>query len=288
MIKIKEAGTLITKTYKNWIANDPFQLSAAVSYYALFSFPALLIIIIQTAGLFYDRSEIKNKILLEIGSVLGKDSADSIQTIIKNAVVEDQTTFAFIVGIATLLYGATGLFIALQKSLNTIWEVPHSKTVGFFKMIKNRLFSLSLVLIIGFLLLISMVVTTIISGISNWIEANFSDFLLRIIHLVNFLVSLGIITVLFGMIFKILPDVNLKWKHVWLGAFVTSLLFDIGKFGLGVYFGTLNPESTFGAAGSIVLILLWVSYSSLILFFGAEFTKVYSETMLKKEKLKTE
>lgn len=288
MIKIKEAGTLITKTYKNWIANDPFQLSAAVSYYALFSFPALLIIIIQTAGLFYDRSEIKNKILLEIGSVLGKDSADSIQTIIKNAVVEDQTTFAFIVGIATLLYGATGLFIALQKSLNTIWEVPHNKTVGFFKMIKNRLFSLSLVLIIGFLLLISMVVTTIISGISNWIEANFSDFLLRIIHLVNFLVSLGIITVLFGMIFKILPDVNLKWKHVWLGAFVTSLLFDIGKFGLGVYFGTLNPESTFGAAGSIVLILLWVSYSSLILFFGAEFTKVYSETMLKKEKLKTE
>ncbi|NJB84118.1 YihY/virulence factor BrkB family protein [Wenyingzhuangia aestuarii] len=288
MIKIKEAGTLIKKTYKNWIANDPFQLSAAVSYYALFSFPALLIIIIQTAGLFYDRSEIKNKILLEIGSVLGKDSADSIQTIIKNAVVEDQTTFAFIVGIATLLYGATGLFIALQKSLNTIWEVPYNKTVGFFKMIKNRLFSLSLVLIIGFLLLISMVVTTIISGISNWIEANFSDFLLRIIHLVNFFVSLGIITVLFGMIFKILPDVHLKWKHVWLGAFVTSLLFDIGKFGLGVYFGTLNPESTFGAAGSIVLILLWVSYSSLILFFGAEFTKVYSETMLKKEKLEME
>ncbi|NIJ46363.1 membrane protein [Wenyingzhuangia heitensis] len=281
-IRFKENIKIITETYKNWLKNDPFQLSAAVSYYALFSFPALLIIVIQTAGLFYDKTAIKNKILIEISSVLGRDSAESIQTIIKNAVIEDQTTLAFIVGISTLLYGATGLFIALQKALNTIWEVPITKTTGFFKMIKNRLFSLSLVLIIGFLLLISMVVTTIISGLSNWIEANFSDFILSAIHLINFILSLGIITVLFGLIFKILPDVKLKWKHVWLGAFVTSLLFDIGKFALGIYFGTLNPESTFGAAGSIVLILLWVSYSSLILFFGAEFTKVYSETMLKR------
>ncbi|WP_010521487.1 YihY/virulence factor BrkB family protein [Aquimarina agarivorans] len=272
---IKELLKILIQTYKNWMANDPFQLSAAVSYYALFSFPALLIIVIQSVGIFYNKAVIKGKIIDEVANVLGKDSASTIEALIKNAVIEEQSAIAFTVGAATLLYGATGIFVSLQKSLNEIWNVAPDPNAGFLKMIKDRLFSLSLILIIGFLLLTSLVLTALISVIADWINANLPDFMYSLIHLVNFVISLGLITVLFGMIFKILPDIDIKWKHVWLGAFVTSLLFSVGKFALGVYFGTMNPESAFGAAGSIVLILLWVSYSSLILFFGAEFTKVY-------------
>ena len=275
--KIKEFPGILVKTYKRWMANEPFQLSAAVSYYALFSFPALLIIVIQTVGIFYDKNMVKGKIIDEIGMVLGKDSAETIENLIKNALIEDQNTFALIVGLGTLLYGATGMFVSLQKALNTIWEVEPDPKAGILKLLKDRLFSLSLILVIGFLLLISLVITALISAIEGWIDANFPDIMLGIIHLINFVISLAIITILFGMIFKILPDVTIKWKHVWLGAFVTSLLFSIGKFGLGIYFGAASPESAFGAAGSIVLILLWVSYSSLILFFGAEFTKVFTD-----------
>ncbi|GAA4107014.1 YihY/virulence factor BrkB family protein [Aquimarina addita] len=273
-VKFKTILNIIIETYKNWSANDPFQLSAAVSYYALFSFPALLIIVIQTAGVFYEESEIKGKIINEIGAVLGKDSAQTIETMITNAIDQDQTGIAIIIGIATLLYGATGMFIALQRSLNIIWGVKPNPKNEYLKMIRDRVFSLGLILIIGFLLLTSLVLTALITAVINWAEQFMPDFMIQIIQILNFVVSLALITVLFALIFKILPDVKMRWRDVWLGSFVTALLFSLGKSGLGIYFGTANPGSTFGAAGSIILILLWVSYSSLILFFGAELTQV--------------
>lgn len=269
--------TMVKSTYKNWMANSPFQLSAAVSYYALFSFPALLIIVIRTAGVFYDKGKIKGKIINEIGNVLGSDSAETIETLIKNAANDDQSTFAIIIGIATLLYGATGLFISLQKALNDIWGVKIKSNSGILKMIMDRAFSLSIVLMIGFLLLVSLALTAILGVISDWLLEYLSVVWLFAIRIINILVSLSLVTVLFAMIFKILPDVKIAWKNVWTGVFVTSILFTLGKFLLGIYFSNMNPASTFGAAGSIVLILLWVSYSCLILFFGAEFTKVYAE-----------
>ncbi len=278
MQKLKNGIQLIVQTYKNWTASDPFQMSAAVSYYALFSFPALLIIVIQVTGLFYDEQQVRTKILNEIGGVLGKDASVTVDNLMQNALIQDQTAFAIIIGVATLLYGATGMFVALQKALNNLWGVEPNPKEGFLKLLKDRLFSLGLILIIGFLLLISLVLTALISAIGDWIQGDMPDAVLWIIHLINFIIPLGLITVLFGMIFKILPDITIKWKYVWLGAFVTSLLFSAGKYGLGVYFGTMNPASAFGAAGTVVLIMLWVSYSSLILFFGAEFTKVYSES----------
>ncbi|SEL95908.1 membrane protein [Aquimarina amphilecti] len=273
-INIKSFLKILITTYKNWNANEPFQMSAAVSYYALFSFPALLIIIIQSTGIFYKKNEIKGKIIREISEVLGKDTAETIEVMLKNGIDQEQPALVILIGIITLLYGATGMFIALQKSLNTIWGVRPKPKNEILKMIKDRIFSLGLILMIGFLLLTSLVLTALITATTDWISLHFPDFMIYVIQTFNFILSLVLITVLFAMIFKILPDVKMKWKDVWLGAFITTILFSIGKSALGIYFGTVNPGSTFGAAGSVILILLWVSYSSLILFFGAEFTKV--------------
>ncbi|WP_010134683.1 YihY/virulence factor BrkB family protein [Ochrovirga pacifica] len=275
-IDFKNTFQILVQTYQNWIKNDPFQMSAAVSYYALFSFPALLIIIVQSIGLFYSKTEIKSKIIDEISSVLGQETGVLVENILRNSFDEHQTKIALYIGIATLIYGATGLFISLQKSLNKIWGMPKNTNQSFFKLIKNRLFSLSLILIIGFLLLTSLVLTSIINALTDWIRGFLPEFVILLFQVINFVIPLLLITVLFALIFKILPDAIIKWKDVWLGAFVTSLLFSIGKMGLGIYFGTANPESSFGAAGSVILVLLWVSYSSIILFFGAEFTKVYA------------
>ncbi|WP_378175569.1 YihY/virulence factor BrkB family protein [Aquimarina sp. SS2-1] len=272
--KLKSFLKTLVTTYKNWNDNEPFQMSAAVSYYALFSFPALLIIIIQTTGLFYEKQEVKGKIIREIGEVLGSDASKTVEAMLKNAIDQEQSTLVIIIGIITLLYGATGMFIALQKSLNTIWKVKPKPKSEILKMIKDRIFSLGLILMIGFLLLTSLVLTALITATTEWIGQHFPDFIVSAIKALNFIFSLILTTVLFALIFKILPDVKIRWKDVWLGAFVTTVLFSIGKSALGIYFGTVNPGSTFGAAGSVILILLWVSYSSLILFFGAEFTRV--------------
>lgn len=267
---------LSVETYKKWNKNNPFQMSAAVSYYALFSFPALLIISIHSVGFFYDKNEVKNKIINEISGVLGSDAASLVETMLKNSFDYQQSKIALIIGIATLIYGATGMFIALQKALNNIWDVKPLPSNGILKLLKDRLFSLGLVLIIGFLLLTSLILTTVITVLTEWIQNHFPDIFVILFQVINFIIPLGLITVLFALIFKILPDAIIAWKDVWLGAFVTSLLFSIGKFALGIYFATTNPGSSFGAAGSVILILLWVSYSCLILFLGAEFTKVYA------------
>ena len=274
--KMKRMWSIIKETYTKWMDNDPFQLSAAVSYYAIFSFPALIIIVIQTASIFYSRSEVKGRIMEEITSILGQDSASTIEDIIQNAISQDQSYFAIAVGLVTLLYGATGMFVALQKALNAIWGVKPKPKNEYLKMLRDRIFSLGLILVIGFLLLTSLLLTAMITAFVGWIEYYLPAFMVDVIQLLNFIISLGLITVLFALIYKYLPDVKIQWNSVWIGAFVTAILFVIGKSALGIYFGRMDPGSSFGAAGSVILILLWVSYSSIILFFGATFTKVYA------------
>ena len=273
----KTIGYLFAETFKRWNAKDPFQLSAAVSYYALFSFPALIIIVIQTVGIFYKRATIKSRIIEEISKILGSDSAEAVEAMLANAINTESSGIAIIVGIATLLYGATGLFVALQKALNIIWGVVPKPKNEWLKLIKDRAFSLGLILIIGFLLLTSLILTAILTAISDYIALYLPEVMINLFQVVNFIVALALVTVLFAMIFKFLPDVTLRWRTVWFGAIVTAILFSIGKSALGIYFGTADPGSAFGAAGSVILILLWVSYSSLILFFGAAFTQVYAE-----------
>lgn len=274
--RFKDLFSLIKETFKEWNASDPWRLSAVVAYYAIFSLPALLIIVINIAGAVFGKEAIQGKVSDEIGKAMGADAANTIETMIANAGTSDHTIVATIIGIATLLFGATGVFYQLQKSLNEVWQVKEDPKAGIKKMIINRATGFGLVLVIGFLLLISLVISTGLTAMGNWIKAVLPDYLHGVFLVINFIFSLAIITVLFALIFKFLPDVKIRWKSVWIGSIVTSLLFVIGKFGLSIYFGKADPGSTYGATGSIILILLWVSYSCLILFFGAEFTQIYA------------
>lgn len=275
--KIKHLPSLVKETYKAWDADDPFRLSAVIAYYAVLSLPGLLVIIINLVGSVWGVDIVQGRLTDEISQALGSDAANSIKTMVQETQSGNKNTVATILGICTLIFGATGVFYHLQLSLNQIWGVEASKRSGFIKMLIDRTRSFAFILVVGFLLLISFIVTTAISALNDYIRSVLPDVILYLAYLLDFLVSVGIITVLFALIFRYLPDVKIRWKSVWVGAILTSVLFVFGKFLLGLYFGEANPGSTYGAAGTIVLILLWVSYSCLILFFGAEFTWVYAE-----------
>ncbi|HYG49730.1 MAG TPA: YihY/virulence factor BrkB family protein, partial [Flavobacteriales bacterium] len=189
------------------------------------------------------------------------------------------STMAGILGVLIIIIGATGVFAQLQATLNSIWEVEAvPEKSGLWLMIRSRLFSFGLILSIGFLLLVSLVLSSALAALSGWIKTHWPDYIMFIFQALNLLVSFGMVTLLFALIYKILPDAKIKWRHVWYGSLLTAVLFEIGKTLLGLYFGKTDPGAGYGPAGSVVLILLWVSYSSMIVFFGAEFTSIYTQT----------
>lgn len=274
--KLKDTFILFKKAFNEWMEDEVFDLSAAVAYYSIFSLPPLLLIVVAIAGVFLGPEAVQGKITEQVGVMIGKDSAENIQGMISNAYKSGNSIFATVMGLVTLIFGATGLFYQLQKSLNTVWEVKADPKGGIKKLIWDRVTSFGIVVVLGFLLLISMVVTTLMNAFSDLIIRMLPDYILYVFFAINFLFSFAVITVLFALIFKILPDVIIPWKSVWIGSMITALLFVIGKFALGLYFSLGEPASTFGATGSLILILLWIYYSALILFFGAEFTQVYA------------
>lgn len=274
---IKELPTLLKETFTAWLKRDPFKQSAVIAYYAIFSMPGLLVLIVIIAGYFFTRDTVSHNIINQVSSTLGQNIAKQTELMLLNAAESKDTILGSIIGIATLLVGATGVFIALQKTLNEIWQVKAEPKKGILPMLKNRFFSFGLILAIAFLLLISLVVSTLLSAVGKWFQADASDVYLVIFNILNFIISLAIISLLFALIFKILPDAKIKWNQIWIGSILTGLLFTIGKTALAFYFGMTTPESVYGAGGSIVLLLLWVSYSSMILFFGAEFTNTFSK-----------
>ena len=275
--RLKHLPSLLVETYKAWDASDPFRLSAVVAYYAVLSMPGLLVIIINLVGYFWGVDIVEGRLTGEISRALGSDAAESIHTMIVETQNPEKSTIATILGVITLIFGATGVFYHLQLSLNLIWQVTSGNSMSFIKMLWSRARSFAFILAMGFLLLISFLITTVISVLNGYIQSLLPQLIVYIAFILDFLVSIGVITVLFAMIFKFLPDAKIRWKTVWIGALITSILFALGKFLLGLYFGEANPGSTYGAAGSIVLVLLWVSYSCLILFFGAQFTWVYAK-----------
>lgn len=275
--KIKHLPSLIVDTYKAWDADNPFRLSAVIAYYAILSLPGLLVIIINLVGSVWGVEIVQGQLTDEISKALGSNAADAIKTMMEETQNKNKSTIATVLGIGTLLYGATGVFYHLQLSLNQIWDINPKNSSSFFKMLLDRTRSFAFILAIGFLLLVSFLVTTAISTLNNYIRSILPDVIVYIAFALDALVSIAIITVLFALIFRYLPDAKIRWKTVWIGAIITSVLFVFGKFLLGLYFGEANPGSTYGAAGTVVLILLWVSYSCLILFFGAEFTYVYAK-----------
>lgn len=275
---IQKIFTVLKNAFKDWFAKDPFHESTVIAYFAIFSLPGLLVVIITLAGYFFGNEAVNNQVAAQFTSTMGAETANQIQDMIVQASKLKNSVFATIIGIVTILVGATGVFAEFQKSLNIIWEVKLDATKsGIWKIVKVRLFSFGLIISIAFLLIVSLIISSLLSAFGNWLASHFSDSFLMVLKVVNFILSLIILAILFALMFKILPDAKIKWKHVWIGSFVTAFLFEIGKFALGLYFGKANPGIGYGAAGSIILILLWVTYSSMIVFFGAEFTHAYAK-----------
>ncbi|MDD4968572.1 MAG: YihY/virulence factor BrkB family protein [Paludibacter sp.] len=274
---IQKVFTVLKNGSREWLAKDPFHESAVIAYYAIFSLPGLLVVIMTLAGYFFGREAVNNQVAAQFASTMGADTARQIQDMIIQATKLKNSLLATIIGLVTILVGATGVFAEFQNALNAIWEVKMDpKKSGVWAIIKVRLFSFGLIISIAFLLIVSLLISALISAFGTWLTNHFSNSFLLILQLLNAGLSLSIMAVLFALMFKFLPDAKIKWKHVWIGSFLTAFLFEIGKFGLGFYFGKANPGTGYGAAGSVILIMLWVTYTSMIVFFGAEFTHAYA------------
>lgn len=273
---IKRYLNLFKEAFIKFFEGDPMGQSASIAFYTIFSMPAILLISMVIAGYFYEDQEVKQTILEQIQNLFGQQSAEQVAKIMENASQNASTTLAKIIGIGTLLFSATTVFISLQNSLNSIWGIKPKPKQEIVSFIMNRLLSLAMVISIGFLLLVSLVIDALIVIFNNLIEDLLSGYALYIISGVNLIISMSIITLIFAMIFKILPDAKIKWRDVWVGAIVTTVLFTLGKYLIGLYLGASTLASAYGAAGSLVLLLVWVYYSVLIMLFGAGFTFVYS------------
>lgn len=262
---------LLKDTYTSWNKNDPWAKSAMIAYYALFSLPSLLIITVHLAGTFFGKEAVEGRVTKEIEGLIGAESAELVQTIIINSSLSENSLIYLLVGIGMLIFGASGVFVQLQKALNQIWGV-RADSKGLLSTMKERAVAFGMVLVLGFLMLISFLVNSLISVFSDFIGEIYTTLSPGFVRTVNFIVSQLIMTILFTSIFTILPDVKVRWRTNLMGAFMTTLLFLAGKYLIGFYFSKSDPASAYGAAGSVVLILLWVYYTCLILFFGAEFT----------------
>jgi len=275
--KVKHLPKLFKETFKLWNKNNPWRLGAVVAYYAVLSLPGLLIVVINSVGAFWGTEIVQGEITQQISDAIGPDAANSVVEIIENSRKDDQSLFATIMGIAILVFGATGVFYQLQISMNEIWSVKVDPNAGIWKLVKDRALSLGFVMVISFLLIISFVVSTALTVLSGFLSRLWEPGLVYLAQFFEFGLSTFVLGLLFVLIFRFMPDMKIKWSSVWLGGFMTSLFFNLGKILLSIYFGAANPNSAYGAAGSVVLILLWVSYSCLILFFGAAFTRIYTE-----------
>jgi membrane protein len=274
-MKLSDIGQVLKDSVAAWRDDNASRLAAALSYYTVFSIAPLLVIVIAIAGQILGAEAVRGEIVAQIGGTVGRDTAEFIETLIANASEPRSGIIATVVGVVTLLLGATGVFGQLQGSLDTIWRVEPAPGRGLRGMLKDRFLGFTLVVAIGFLLLVAFVASTAIGAASSLIGDQLPLSAVWL-SLLDFLLSFAIITLLFAAIFKVLPRVELTWRDVWSGAAFTSLLFNIGKLIIGWYLGTTGAGSAFGAAGSLIVLLLWVYYSAQIFLLGAEFTKVYA------------
>jgi membrane protein len=281
--KLKYLPKTVVKASVNWFNSSPFELSAIIAYYAILSLPALLVIILNLIGNIWGKEIVQGELLDEITSVVGSQTAESIRQMMVDRGSESVSIFTTIIGFVTLIYGSTGVFFQLQQAFDKIWEVKEEdKSSGLLFIISSRIKSFGFILIIGFLLLISFILTALISTFNKVLNTYLPDFLFDYLFILDFFISLLFIYALFATMFKYLPSKKISWQAVKIGAALTAILFVFGEFLMAWYFKEMDPGSTYGAAGSVILIMLWVSYSSLILFFGAHFTKVYSDSFIKK------
>ena len=270
---MKSIWSILKQTFSEFSEDNVLRLSAALAYYSIFSIGPLLAIIVGLAGLAFGSESVRHQIEQQLQGMLGERSAKTVESMM-SAQKQGTSLITTIVGVVVLLFGAAGVFGQLQDSLNTIWEVKPKPGAGIWNTLRNRFLSFSMVLGVGFLLLVSMALSTALSALTSHFGHSGASWMA---HGLDFVVSFAVVTLLFAMIFKYLPDVHVPWSKVWVGAIGTTVLFSIGKILLGLYLGRQSTSSAYGAAGSVILILLWVYYASVILFFGAEFTQVYAK-----------
>jgi membrane protein len=275
-MNVKAGFDMIKESFKGWKEDGALDLGAALAYYTIFSLAPLLLVVIAVAGLVWGREAVQGQLVSQLQGVVGTEGSQAIQTMLANAGRHGSGVIATVVGLATILFGATGVFVQLQSAMDRVWNVePRPGGSGLWSFVRTRLLSFGMVLGIGFLLLVSLVVATAVTAVGTWVTGMLPGAKVLIEGL-TFVASFGLVTLLFAMIFKVLPDVKIAWRDVWIGAAVTALLFTIGKFLIGLYLAKSSVASTYGAAGSLVVLLLWIYYSSQILFLGAEFTEVYA------------
>jgi membrane protein len=276
MKRIRTVFTLLKNTTIAFSDDNAFKLSASLSYYTIFALGPLLIIVISLSAIVYGKDVVEGKLYEQMSELIGGDAALQIQNILSNAQHTHATTMGAIIGFIILFIGATGVFTEIQGSINFIWSVRAKPKKGWLKYLLNRLLSFSLVVGLGFVLLVSLIINALLTLLSKTLTEKFPHFPVGLFNMTNSLIILTVITCLFAVIYKVLPDAVISWKDAWIGSIFTAGFFLLGKFLIGYYLGKSNLGVTYGAAASVVIILAWVYYSSLILYFGAEFTKVYA------------
>lgn len=262
---------------KNWLNENSFSQSAAAAYYAVFSLPGIIIIMSVMASAFYEKTLVDNEINTMISGFIGQELTLDLQSMIGDLNMEDRGWIALSIGAATILFGATRFFMQLQRSLNMIWHVEIKKSSAFLAVVKKRVMSLALVLFVGFMLLVTLSVTSLMTLLSDYIALQIPYFDIGLMMIINKATMFGIVVLLFTLIFKIVPDAKILWASACVGAFISAIFFTIGQTGITAYFSIADPQSAFGAAGSITLMMLWVSYAFMILLLGAHVTKAHME-----------
>ncbi len=275
-LQLKNVWTLIKCTFSDFSTYKITTLSAALAYYTIFALAPVLIIIIWVCSLFLGRDAIQGELFHEVKSFVGDTAAIQIQEIIKNATLSKASILASVIGIISLIIAATGIFTQIQDSINFIWQLKSKPTTGLLKLLINRLLSFSMLISLGFILLVSLFINTLMDAFSARLLHLFPGIAVTVAYVLNLLLTFLVISFLFAVIFKVLPDAKIEWRDVRAGAVTTAILFMLGKFLITFYMAKARVDSTYGAAGSIIIILLWVYYSSIILYFGAAFTKEYS------------
>lgn len=274
----KNGWTMLVQTFDEFNTDNAIKLSASLSYYTIFSLPPLLIIILSVFSFFFGEEAVNGRFFGQINGMVGNQAALQIQETIRNIELSDSNAFAATFGGIMLLVGASGVFAEIQSSINSIWGLRAKPNKGIVKFIKNRLMSFSMIASVGFLLMVSLMVNTVMDIINARLLVYFPDTTVYIFYIFNILLLFFTTTILFAVIFKTLPDGEIVWKDALIGSSFTSLFFMIGKFAIGFYLGSSTVATVYGAAGSVVIILIWVYYSAIILYFGAEFTKVYANS----------
>ncbi|MBS1687579.1 MAG: YihY/virulence factor BrkB family protein [Bacteroidetes bacterium] len=275
-ISVKGLWEVLKNTFSGFSNDKVTKLSASLAYYTVFSMGPLLVVLISLCGFFFKRDAVEGKVYAVLRDFVGNDTAIQLQEIIKNASVSSKGTIAATIGVIVLLIGATTVFGEIQDSINMIWGLKPKPKRGWILMLQNRFLSFSVIISLGFLLLVSLAISGIIESISTRLQAYFPNVTVVVFYIINLLLTMGISMLIFAVIFKVLPDARIRWKDVIVGAIITAALFIIGKFCISIYISKAQVGSTYGAAGSLVVLLVWIYYSSIILYMGAEFTKAYA------------